>query len=293
VLYPPVDLSLFDTPITPAPAEIRFGCAAMTWGGKDVQAIEEISDLGYRGIQLRANILSEFGQRPQALKEMLLRHRLEFVALSSGGVRTTPGTRGEEIALHTKNAQFLRDAGGFYLQLTDSARPADRPPVAQDYKSLGKLLSEISRRAVDLGVKVGYHNHMGSLGESPDDVDRILSESDPRYVKLELDVAHYFQGGGDPAAAIRRYGERILFLHIKDVESLPTAPGGNSKRSYRFVELGRGRVDLKAVFSELKRINFRGWAVVELDSVPDKARTPKESAMMSKKYLEETLGMTF
>ena len=129
---------------------------------------------------------------------------------------------------------------------------------------------------------------MDSLGESPDEVDAIMNESDPRYVKLLLDVAHYAQGGGDPAKAIRKYRDRLLFLHIKDVESL--GPEQSSK-SYRFVELGRGRVDLPAVFSALKEIKFRGWAIVELDEVPDKSRTPKESAIISKKYLEEKLAM--
>jgi len=38
---------------------------------------------------------------------------------------------------------------------------------------------------------------------------------------MELDVAHYFQGGGDPAKAIEKYSDRLLFLHIKDVERLP------------------------------------------------------------------------
>ena len=41
-LYPPMDLSRFDTAITPAPADITFGYAAITWGGNDRQAIEEI-----------------------------------------------------------------------------------------------------------------------------------------------------------------------------------------------------------------------------------------------------------
>src|SRR2546422_5519301 len=42
-LYPPVDLSYFENPISPAPAEIRFGYAAITWGGDDRQAIDRKS----------------------------------------------------------------------------------------------------------------------------------------------------------------------------------------------------------------------------------------------------------
>jgi inosose dehydratase len=288
-LYLPVDLSYFDRPITPAPAQIQFGYAAITWGGNDLQAIQDISEIGFRGIQLRSNVLKDYGDRPKALRDLLDQHHLEMVALSSGGVSIATGTGNDEIARHVRNARFVHDVGGHYLQVTDSARPKDRQPIASDFQQLGRLLTEIGKRAVDLGVPVGYHNHVGTLGEAPAEVDRIMEAVDPRYVKLELDIAHYQQGGGDPARAIRQYRDRLLFLHIKDVESL--AASDERGRAYRWVELGSGRVDLPAVFAALKDVKFRGWAVIELDSVPDKSRTPKECALTSKKYLEDKLGM--
>src|SRR5437773_12062355 len=85
-LYPPMDLSYFDTPISPAPADILFGYASITWGGNDRQAIEDIRSLGFRGIQLRANVLQEFGGAAE-LRDLLDKHQLEMIALSSGGVR--------------------------------------------------------------------------------------------------------------------------------------------------------------------------------------------------------------
>jgi inosose dehydratase len=287
-LYPPMDLSYFDTPISPAPGEIHFGYASITWNGNDRQAIEDIAALGFAGIQLRANAIKEFAS-PTELRDLLEKHQLKMVALSSGGVRIDPAVEAEEIAKHTEHAKFVRDVGGLYLQVTDE-RPKDRPITSGDYARLGKLITEIGKRTADLGVSLGYHNHMGTLGERPEEVDQILQAADPRYAKLELDVAHYFQGGGDPAKAIEKYHDRLLFLHIKDVAPVPDAPSG--KRPFRFVELGRGRVDLPAGFAALREVNFRGWAIVELDAVPDKTHTPKESAAISKKYLEEKLGVT-
>jgi inosose dehydratase len=287
-LYPPMDLSYFDTPIAPAPVDILFGYASITWGGNDRQAIEDIASLGFRGIQLRSNVIKEFGS-PAELRDLLEKHQLKMVALSSGGVRIDPTLEADEIAKHTANAKFVHDVGGLYLQVTDE-RPKDRAITAADYKRLGRLISEIGKRTADLGVSLGYHNHMGSLGERPEEVDQILQSADPRYAKLELDVAHYFQGGGDPAKAIEKYSDRLLFLHIKDVEPVPGNP--DAKRPYRFVELGRGRVDLPGAFDALRKVNFRGWAIVELDVVPDKTRTPKEAGAISKKYLEEKLGVT-
>jgi inosose dehydratase len=269
--------------------DIRLAYAAITWGGNDRQAIEDIAAVGFEGIQLRSNVLGPFGQRPAALRELLRRHRLTMVALSSGAVRIDPALEKEVVAEHVSHARFVRAVGGRYLQVTDE-RPAGRAAERDDYARLGRLLTEIGARTADLGVPLGYHPHVGSLGEAPDEVARILDAADARVVKLLLDVAHYQQGGGDPVQAVRSYHDRLLFLHIKDVQS-PVPGAAPGAPSYRFVELGRGTVDLKGVFAALRDVRFRGWAVVELDSVPAPGRTPKESALISKRYLEEQIGL--
>jgi inosose dehydratase len=50
-------------------------------------------------------------------------------------------------------------------------------------------------------------------------------------------------------------------------------------------------VNLSAVIEALRKISFRGWGIVELDAVPDKARTAKESAIINRNYVEEKLGL--
>ncbi|HEX4427498.1 MAG TPA: sugar phosphate isomerase/epimerase [Terriglobales bacterium] len=268
-----------------ANAGIRIGYAAITWGGNDRQAIEDIAALGFHGIQLRSNCIQEF-RDPAELRDLLAKHELKFVALSSGNLRLDRAVESEEIAKHVANAKFLRDAGGMYLQVIDE-RPKGRATTVDDCLRLGDLLTKLGKRTADLGIPLGYHNHMGSLGEHPQDVDRIMQAVDPRYAKLELDVAHYFQGGGNPATAIKKYHDRLLFLHIKDVERI--FGKDDPKQSYRFVELGRGRINIPAIFEALRDVKFRGWTIVELDEVTDKARTPKDSAEINKKYLEEKL----
>ena len=260
---------------------IRFGCAAITWGGNDPQAIDDIADLGFGGIQLRDSAVRRWGEKPDELKALLAARKLTLVALSSGSVTLDPAKLDANLALHVSNARFLRQVGGFYLQVTDE-RPAGREASVDDYRRMGWALSELGRRVADIGVTLALHPHMGALSQSPADIRRVMDASDSRLVRLELDVAHYAQGGGDPAEAVRSYAGRLLFLHIKDVES--PVPG-RGPESYRFVELGRGRVNLPSVFDALKAIGFDGWAVVELDEVPDGARSPKESAEISKKYL--------
>src|SRR6185295_10600581 len=122
------------------------------------------------------------------------------------------------------HARFVREAGGTYLQVIDAARPANGAVTRDDATRLARRLNEVGKRSADLGVPLGYHHHMGSLGQGPDEIARVLDAVDPKHCRLILDVAHYTQGGGDPAKAVRDYRDRLLFLHIKDVES--PAPGG-------------------------------------------------------------------
>ena len=258
--------------------QMQIGYASITWGGNDVQAMEDIAALGYPGIQLRANTLKEFPD-PKQLAAKLAAQKLSFVALSSGLVEIDPAKEKETIESNVAHAKYLAEAGGKYLQLI-GAFGDQATATNADLLRLARLMTEIGRQATAFGVQAGFHNHMGTIGQTPAAVDTIMAAVDTKYVKLLLDTAHYFQGGGDPAAAIRKYRRELLFLHLKDV-----TPATN-RSGYRFVELGQGKVNLPAVIAALKEIKFQGWGVIELDG-PTPGRTPKESAAMSKAYLEK------
>src|SRR5258705_5446471 len=100
-----------EAPLSPAASEINFGYAAITWGGDDIQAIKDVGEVGFRGIQLRSPILKDFGDKPKALAELLNQHKLQFVALSGGGPRNDAYIAAEEIATQVKHATFMRAAG--------------------------------------------------------------------------------------------------------------------------------------------------------------------------------------
>jgi inosose dehydratase len=267
-------------------SDLRFGYTAMTWGAAEKQAIDDISSLGFAGIQFRIDAVAEF--KPAELKDLLAEKKLTFVALSSGEV-SLDAPMADEIAKHVANAQFVKDSGGLYLQVLDQLKTYPRTVTPVECKQLGKLLTEIGKRTAGIGIPLGYHNHMNTIGEHPANLDLVLENCDPQYVKLELDTAHMVAGGGDPAKVIERYHDRLLFLHIKDVVDVPMA--AKMKYPFQWVELGRGKVDLPAVFAALDTVRFKGWAVVELDKVPDPARTPKDCAAISRDYLTQKIGV--
>ncbi len=269
-----------------ASAAPKFGYASITWNGDDARAIDEIAAAGYKGIQLRSAAVELWKPRPAELAALLAQRGLTFVALSSGGVSINPTQRAATVAQHVANAQFLKAAGGHYLQVVDE-RPAGAPSAA-DYRYMGSVLTEIGSRVSDLGLTLGLHNHMGNLSQSAHDVAQVLDASDARVVKLELDIAHWQAADGDPVDAVRRYADRLLFLHFKDLQR--PAPGG-APASYRFVELGQGSVNVRGVLDALQQVGFSGWCIVELDRVTSADRSAAQSAALSRRYLE-SIGVT-
>ena len=269
----------------------RMGYSAITWGGKDELAIEELSGLGFKGIQLRANTYAKYKDNPAEIKALLDSKGMSLVMFSSGNVEIDPAKMEANVAMHVNHARFIKALGGSSLQLTNSLRKNNVPPTADELARLAAAMNEIGKQTKEIGVQATYHNHMNQYGETPEEVDALVQAMDPKYLRLLLDVAHYHQGGGKPAEAVIKYQKVIHSLHIKDVEC--PIKGDTNPKSYKFVELGQGNVDLVSVFAALDKIKFAGWAIVELDAVPDKAKLPVQCAQISKDFLQGRIAYQF
>ena len=241
--------------------------------------------MGFKGIQLRANTFAKYGESPAVLKALIDQSGLQLCMFSSGSVEIDPAKVDASIAQHVKHATFVKALGGTSIQLTNSLRKKGVKPEEKDLIRLAEVMNEIGAQTKKLGIQATYHNHMDQFGETPEEVDLLVQHMDPSKIKLLLDVAHYFQGGGNPADAVLKYQKVLHSLHVKDVRQ--TEP------RYRFVELGQGKVNLEEVFANLDKIKFKGFAIVELDAVPDPGKTPLSCAQTSKQFLKDTIQYPF
>jgi inosose dehydratase len=276
-------------------SDFQIGYHAITWGDKLEQAIDEISELGFRGIQIRAADYRKYANRASEFKDLMAAKKLTVVSISSGGVTVNSAAAKQETEERVAMAKWLKDIGGLYLQATDSARVTTGVNDPDDYRKLGKRLTEIGKRTFgEYGIKLGYHNHMDTLGQRQDEVDRIMDASDPKHVWALVDIAHLQAAGGDPVKFMRNYINRLVYPHFKDVIIYPSGPatmaGKQPPPKYSFVELGQGKVNLPGVLQILRDYRWTGWIIIELDNAPA-GHTPKESATISKKYLEERLKL--
>ena len=141
------------------------------------------------------------------------------------------------------------------------------------------------------GLRSVFHHHCAGYVETPQEIDALMSRTDPETLGLCLDTGHLTYAGGDPVAAIAKYRNRIWHVHFKDCEPKLARQAHAQQWDYHtavrrgiFCELGRGMVPFAGVLGALRAENYTGWIVVEQDVLPGLG-TPAGSALRNREYL--------
>ena len=136
-------------------------------------------------------------------------------------------------------------------------------------------VAEALDRCRGRGYEPTFHPELGTLVEAQVEIDALLEATD---IGLCLDTGHLLAAGGDPVAVVGRWADRINQVHVKDArlermaeivkrnESVDAVWSGDV-----FCPLGDGDLDLPGVLEALRTKGYRGWIVVEQDSLPGDA----------------------
>ena len=114
-----------------------------------------------------------------------------------------------------------------------------------------ELLPYVEQKAKTYNIRVAIHNHGPEDPEypTPGDVYKHIKGLDSR-LGLCLDIGHTQRDNIDPATAYLKYADRIMDMHIKDVDK--AAKDGKS------LELGRGIIDIPALVKALYKKGYTG-----------------------------------
>ncbi len=274
--------------------ELRLGTDAAT-------LLDEIARTGYEGTQHGLG----FPAGAQ-LRDALDGRRLRLAEVYASLPATVDGPTGDADAVGRERLAILTDGDGEVLTVALDGSPEREPtagrasrrgtPVLTDdgWQRLADVLHDLGRATREAGRRMAFHPHAGTFVETPEEVERLVALTDPELVPLCLDVGHYLVGGGDPAWALRTYGERVTHLHLKDVS--PEILAGlhddtvagfdDAIRARLFTELGAGILDLDGVLQALIERDYRGWLMVEQDSCWG---PPSESAAIGRRVLGAAL----
>lgn len=192
----------------------------------------------------------------------------------------------EVVAVAERSARALAGAGAEILVLAASTGVDgyDSRPVLTDaeWGAVVAGAEAVAERAAEEGLDTVLHPHVGTLVETPQEIDRFMAES---HLGLCLDTGHVMVGGGDPVAVARTHAARVRHVHLKDVDAAVAATVTSGAVAYAdavgaglYRPLGSGDLDLDGVLAALGAAGYDGWFVLEQDTrlaVADEASTAR------------------
>lgn len=283
----------------------RIAGAPITWGVCEVpgwghqlspdRVLSEMADLGLQATELGPD--GFLPTDPGELRELLASHGLTLV----GGfipVVLHDRTAWAEARPEVERRLQTLAAGGAEVAVVAAASGSHGYEgsidlTADEWATLAETAAELTEMAQERGLRTAIHPHHGTAVAGPDSIERLLdnSESD-----LCLDTGHILIGGGDPVAVAKAAPNRVVHVHLKDVDASLAAKVRSNELGYHaavaggmYRPLGEGDVDLASIIGSVEGAGFTGWYVLEQDAVltttPAPQTGPYEAASASRRFL--------
>lgn len=217
--------------------------------GKDVPGtLAAVGKMGYQGVEFAGYYGLE--KNPKELRKIL-----DDAGLKCCGTHTGLGTlEGDNLK---KTVELHQALGNKFLIV-----PSMSAKTANGWLELAKKFNEISAKAREQGMYIGYHAHAHDLkpieGKTPWELFFDNTNVD---VCHQMDTGNCLSGGGDPVAMIKKYAKRTRTIHLKAHGGAGDAP------------IGEDKVDWKGVFEACETVGGTEWYIVEHES----GKNPMES----------------
>ena len=294
---------------------IKIGNAPCSWGVLEfalegqtagyMRVLDEMRETGYAGTEL-----GDWGfmpTEPILLSTELQRRGLDLLSAFVPVALKDPSAHAAGIDTALRTARLLADVQGglpFIVLADNNGTVAERTRNAgrirpehgmsdadwQVFASGAQAVAEVVKR--ETGLRTVFHHHCGGYVETPAEIERLMSLTDPALLGLCFDSGHYRFCGGDPLDGLRKFGPRVWHFHFKDCQPGVRAEALKKDWGYFksvqhgvFCELGQGDIPFPQLVAELDRMGYNGWGVVEQDVLPGMG-TPLESARRNREYLK-------
>jgi inosose dehydratase len=303
---------------------ITITCAPCCWGVDDVRnphlpawdkVLDEAAAAGFGGLEL-----GPYGYMPLDVKRV-------GAALRQRGLSIVAGTIFDDLVSPANRQNLLRQTDEICAFITALPRPvshdgqrypapyltvmdwghderdfaaghSDRAPRLGDAAWDGMMsnIRAISELARDrYGVRATIHPHAGGYIEFEDELDRLAADLGPETAGLCLDTGHLAYAGMDPVATLRRYADRLDYIHFKDID--PAVFARVMTERIRFFEacaqgvmcpIGRGNIDYRAVRALLSELAYGGYITIEQERDPRNAGGVLADLAASRNFLRHT-----
>ena len=236
--------------------------------------LKKVADIGYKEVESFGYADGKFfGKTP---KEFAAKLKELGLTTPSGHYATGKATKGNG-TLTDGWERAVADAAeiGQKYMVCAYLSPAERTKL-DDYKQFADLFNKSAETCRASGIQFAYHNHDFEFkpmeGQVP--YDLLLKETDPKLVKMELDLYWAAFAGQDPVALFKKHPGRFPLWHVKDMAKTP-------KRE--FAEVGTGSINFQRIFNAKKTAGMTNY-FVEQDVCK---RPPLEAIAISYKNVQK------
>jgi inosose dehydratase len=274
-------------------SQVRLGVSPLSWTndvlaelGGDVPlevCLQEAAEIGYQGVELGR----KFPRNSRELLPILSSYGLQLATGWHSGFLSERSVEAEWKAA-ADHVRLLEDCGCQVLVygecgMLEGHSPWDEPlsrktPLKSiDLAVYAEKLGEFSIGLNQRGIKLAYHHHLKLLVETAEEI-RTFCQATPPEVGLLLDTGHAYAAGADYGEILRRFGDRVVHIHLKDVrrEVLDWARQkdvsfNSAVREGIFTVPGDGCLDYSEIGQFMRSSGYSGWVVVEAEQDPAKA----------------------
>ena len=288
---------------------LRVGSAPDSWGvwfpEDPLQVpwsrfLDEVAEAGYEWIELGP--YGYLPTDPARLHEEVGRRGLRV----SAGTVFTALHRGpavwEQTWAHVRQVAALTQAmGASHLVVIPSFWRDDKTAeliepselTAEQWRHLATGTERLAREVRErYGLDIVVHPHADTHIDTEANVARFLDATDPDLVGLCLDTGHYAYCGGDSVRLIQTYGERIGYLHLKQVDPevlrgviADGTPFGPAVARGVMCEPPLGVPEMGPVLDAAQGLGVDLFAIVEQDMYPCDPEQPLPIAQRTRRFL--------
>lgn len=270
---------------------IQYGTNPIAWTNDDdqtlgahislEQCLDQTASIGFDGIEkghklptTAAGVEKELGGR--GLKFISGWHSLNLL---------TNSVEDEKAAMQPF-LDFLKSVGSKVIITCETSNAIhgadgtpvnDKPNLAPDeWQGFGAGVEALAQFAADQGITLVYHHHMGTVVETPDEIDLFMANTGPA-TKLLFDTGHCYFGGGDPNKVVAQHISRVAHIHAKNVRPEIMAQVRDQRLSFLegvrrgvFTVPGddEGAVAFEPVLKIAAEHGYSGWLVIEAEQDP-------------------------
>ncbi|EFW37608.1 myo-inosose-2 dehydratase [Treponema phagedenis] len=293
--------------------KVHLGIAPIAWTNDDMpdlgkensfeQCISEMALAGFKGTEIG----NKYPRDPAVLKKYLdIRGLRVASAWFSAFLTTKPFEETKKNFIQHRD--FLHAMGAKVIVVSEQGNSIQgqmNTPVFEkkhimndsEWKLLCEGLNKLGELAKEKGMKIVYHHHMGTVVQTTEEVDRMMSETNPELVYLLYDTGHLVYSGEDHIAFLKKYVNRIKHVHLKDIRPEIVKKIKNEHLSFlqgvrlgAFTVPGDGCIDFDTVFKILAEHGYEGWLLVEAEQDPALAN-PFEYAVKARSFIKGHAGI--